>query len=61
MPQITFYDEEIAELRDLIIWAISEGYLTNEITKQLIYKSNIDKNIIDYLDKNCNIGTKISK
>lgn len=56
-----FTTEEEKEMQDIIIWAISEGYLTNDITKKIIYKLNVNKDILGDLDKNCNVGVKITE
>ncbi|HEY8804303.1 MAG TPA: hypothetical protein VIM42_04210 [Clostridium sp.] len=61
MEDIKLFDEDIEELKDIVIWAISEGYMTNEITKGLVYKLGIDKDTVKDLDKNCNVGIILAK
>jgi len=59
--KVEFSDKAIDELKDIIIWAISEGYMTNNVTNEIIYKLNIDRDTLEFLDENCNTGIKILK
>jgi hypothetical protein len=56
-------ENEIEELKNIIFWAISEGYNTNLTTKLLVNKLAITKEDVEYmeyLDENCNVGEKLT-
>jgi hypothetical protein len=52
-------DDDIEEIKQIICWAISEGYDTNEATKSLVKKLQVDPEWLAELDNTCNIGIKL--
>ncbi len=59
MADIIFDKQELKEIEDVIISAIDDGYITNETTKRILYKLDVDVNILKNLDEYSNIGIKL--
>lgn len=51
--------EEKNEIKTIITWAISEGYMTNTLTKDVLCKLGLETDIMIWLDKNVNVGEKL--
>lgn len=52
-------EEEFLELKNLISFAISEGYNTTLLTKKIVNKLNFTKDEMKWLDDMGNIGEKL--
>lgn len=57
---MVFSNEELIELKNILCWAISEGYGTNEVTKTVAHRLKIEPTVLMGLDKCCNIGVSLS-